>query len=49
MNELDKIMNDWNELRVEKKVRIGRDIAKEGRKEKRICLLVMREKQLNEM
>jgi hypothetical protein len=34
MNQLDKRMNDWNESRDKKKVRIGRDIAK-IRKEKK--------------
>jgi hypothetical protein len=28
-------MNDWNESRVEKKVRIGRDIAKRRKKRKK--------------
>jgi hypothetical protein len=35
MNELYKGMNYWNESRVEKKVRIGRDIAKRRKKRKK--------------
>ena len=34
-NELEKRMNDWNESRVEKKLRIGRDIAKRRKKRKK--------------
>jgi len=32
MNELDKRTDDWDETRVEKKIRIGRNIAKRRKK-----------------